>query len=118
LEDRIAIRDLEVECVVGVFEEERNRAQKVYLDVEFAVDVAAAAGRQDLAGLFDYYRASHEIRDLVVEGRYHLIESMAEAVARYAIEELSVPEVLVRVKKPGALPEARQVEVRITRRRG
>ena len=113
--DKIIIHDLRIECIVGVFEDERTRTQPVLLDIELEVDAAEAAAREDLEGLLDYYRVTNEVRDLVIESRFKLIESMAEGVARLCTDRFGVANVRVRVKKPGALTDASHVSVEIER---
>jgi FolB domain-containing protein len=113
--DRIHVRDLEVWCVVGTLEEERQREQPVRIDLELDWDLAPAGLADDLTKTIDYADLAESVRRIAVDGKYYLIEAMAEAVARLCIDRFGVPRVRVLVKKPGAIRHARHAAVEISR---
>lgn len=115
MSDRIVIRDLAINCIVGVFEHERETPQVVRLDIEIDADAASVAKRDELGDGVDYFELARAIEALVVERRFRLIETMAEEVARLALDRFGVGEVLVRVKKPDAIANAACVEVEVRR---
>lgn len=117
MRDRIVIRDLAIECIVGIFAHEREQPQTVRLDVEIDADAAAVAANDELGDGVDYFELARSIESLVVARRFRLIETMAEEVARLALERHGVGDVLVRVKKPDAIANAACVEIEVRRRR-
>ena len=44
--DRIRVEGLEVECVVGVYPEEREVAQRLWIDLELGLSLEAAAASE------------------------------------------------------------------------
>ena len=114
--DTLIIRDLVVECRLGVFEWERITPQQIWIDLELAIDAARAAARDDVRDAVDYGRLVGAVRGLVEHTPYHLLETMAEAVASLILKEFSTPSVLVRIKKR-ALPGIDYAAVEITRQR-
>jgi dihydroneopterin aldolase len=119
--DRIDITDLEVNCIVGVFPAERDTAQPVWVDLELAVDVRAAALNEELSATVDYGRLAGDVRFLLERCRFTLLETAAEVLARYLLlpalgaQHPQVTQATVRVRKPRALVGAAVAGVQIAR---
>lgn len=113
--DTISIRDLEVHLHVGVPDEERERAQRLLIDVEMHHDFAAAAASDDLRRTIDYYAVSRRILRMGEGRTWRLIESLASEIAAMVVADFGAASATVEVKK-FILPEARHVAVRTTRR--
>jgi FolB domain-containing protein len=114
--DRIHIRDLAVECVVGVNPEERVKKQRVVINMTLHADLSQACRSDILADTIDYKALKLAVLREVERSEFHLIERMAERIAEIALG-FPVACVEVTVDKPGALRFARSVAVEITRRR-
>jgi FolB domain-containing protein len=56
--DRIFLRELAVECIIGFLDWERLVKQTVYLDIEVPVDCRRAALSDDVAHTLDYKHLS------------------------------------------------------------
>lgn len=115
--DLILIHDLAVDCIVGIHEWERQHPQRVFLDVEMGYDLRPAASDDDFSRTVDYDRGSQLIEELIVEGRFQLIETMAERVAALLLDAFPLESVRVRVRKPQALNKAAYAGVEIYRKR-
>ena len=113
--DRIFLRDLKIETVIGIFEWERRIRQTVRLDIELATDVRKAARADSIDGTLNYKQIAKRLIAFVSESKFQLVESLAEAIARIIITEFSVPWVRVSVAKPGAIEGSREVGVAIER---
>ena len=113
--DKISIRDWELACLVGVYEEERRAPRPIIVDL--TVHLRAADRHDDLSRTVDYGRLQQDVAEALATTAYRLIESVAERIAAIALEDTRVAAVTVRVGKPGALPGARTVEVEIMRSR-
>ncbi len=115
--DRILIRGLTARCIVGLNPEERREKQEVAVTLALYTDLARA-GASDLPGDgIDYRAVKKQVLALVERSEFHLLEALAEAIARVCLEFPLVQEVEVRVEKPSALRFARTVGVEIARRR-
>ncbi len=117
MEDRILIKRIETDCVIGVYAWERKKRQPVAVDLEISCDAAKAARRDDVRDAVDYKKISDAAVEYVRASRFKLIESLAEGIASKILTSFRVPQVMVRVWKPGALPSAENVGIEITRRR-
>jgi dihydroneopterin aldolase len=100
--DRIEIKGVEVLARHGVLEKEMTDAQVFLVDLTVYLDLAPAAGSDDLVDTVDYGRLAEETHDLVQSESHQLIETVAERVAGRVLEEPAVERVVVTVHKPQA----------------
>ena len=113
--DRVLIEALAVETVIGVYDWERTIRQRLVMDLEMATDIRAAAADDDLTHTLDYAAISARIQTYAEESQFELVETFAERLAALLREEFSIPWLTMTVRKPGAVPEAAAVGVRIVR---
>ena len=113
--DKIFLRGLEVQTVVGIWEWERNVTQKVVIDLEMAHDNRRAAATDRIEDTLDYKGVAKRIVSFVEASGFQLVETMTEEIARIVIEEFQVSWVKVSVNKPGAIRGSRDVGVCIER---
>lgn len=113
--DFIFLRDFRVEAVIGVYDWERRIRQTLVFDLELATDVRGAAASGDLADALDYAAVAKRISQFVVDGQFHLLESVAEGVAALVLEQFPVSWLRLSVGKLHALPTARLAGVSIER---
>lgn len=115
MEDTIFIKDLEVKCLIGIFDWERKKKQKVRINLAFPSNIQKAARRDRIEDATDYKAiAKHTIR-FVSESRYFLVETLAEKLAQSLLSKFSLPEVKLTISKPGAIRYAADVGIEITR---
>jgi dihydroneopterin aldolase len=113
------LKNLRIDCVVGVYDHERATPQPVLFDIELDYDFAAAAGSDAIGDAMDYDRAATAVTALVQERQFALLESMAEAVAAHLLDEMPpVQTVRLEIRKPQAVPAAAGSFVRVERTRG
>ncbi len=117
MEDRIYLRDLRTETIIGIFDWERRIRQTVSFDFEFPADVRRAARTDRIEDTLNYKSVAKRVLAFVEASEYHLIETLAEAVARLILSEFAVDWVKVSVNKPGAVRDSKDVGVTIERSR-
>ena len=115
--DRLFLRGLTVECVIGFIDWERRVKQTVVLDLEIPVDCRAAAARDQVADTLDYKKLAKRIIAFVGASQFHLVETLAERTAQMILEEFGLAWVRLCVNKPGAIRDSRDVGVTIERAR-
>lgn len=113
--DLIYVRNLKIDCIIGVFEWERRVRQTVAVDLDLAADVARAARTDRLEDTLDYKAIAQRLIDYVGQSQFRLVETLAERVAEIVLEEFAVTWVRVRINKRGALRHATDVGVVIER---
>jgi dihydroneopterin aldolase len=116
--DRIFVHELATECVIGFVDWERRVKQKVVFDIEFAADCARAAARDEVSDTLDYRKVVKRVLAFVEASECHLVETLAERVARLILDEFQVQWVRIALSKPGAFRESRDVGVIVERARG
>lgn len=115
--DKIFLRELEVEAVIGIWEWERRIKQIVSVDLEMAADARAASGSDQVGGTLNYRDVAKRLIEFVGESQFELVETLAEAIARIIVVEFGVPWAKIAVAKPGAIEGSRTVGVLIERTR-
>ena len=116
--DRIHIRDLSVQCIIGINPEERVEKQEVVINLTLHADLAEAARTDRIEDTVDYKSVKNEVRKAVEASDFFLLERLAEHVAEIALRPPQVQRVDLSVDKPGALRFARSVAVEMTRAKG
>jgi dihydroneopterin aldolase len=115
--DRIYLRDLRTETIIGIYDWERKIRQTVSFDFEFPVDIRRVAKSDRIEDTLNYKSVAKRVLAFVEASEYHLVETLAEEVARLILKEFSVEWVKVTLNKPGAVRGSRDVGVMIERSR-
>ncbi|SFM02765.1 dihydroneopterin aldolase [Marinobacter zhejiangensis] len=115
--DSVLIEGLAVETVIGVYEWEREITQRLLIDLDMAWDNTVPASTDDVAQALDYAAVSGRVASYLDELQPQLLETAAEGLAACLQEEFGIRWLALTIRKPGAVPEARAVGVRIERGR-
>lgn len=113
--DLVFIRELQVNTIIGVYDWEREVRQTVVLDLEMATDNKRAAASDDIADALNYAAVSSRLTEFIENSQFQLIESMAEQVAAIVLNEFKVGWLRLRLCKPGAVAQAKDVGILIER---
>lgn len=113
--DKIFLRELKIETIIGFWEWERRVRQVVSIDLEIATDARVAAGLDGITGTLNYEALAKRLVEFVGAAKYQMIEALATAIGRIVVREFGAPWVKVSVAKPGAIPAAREVGIVIER---
>lgn len=115
--DKIYIRGLKVETIIGIYDWEREQPQTVCLDLEFDSDVPKAASRDRIEDAVNYKAIKDRLVSFIAASRYGLIETLAERIAEILLAEFPISQLRLRLGKPAALSGADDVGVIIERGR-
>ena len=115
--DRIFLRGLTAECIIGFIDWERRVKQTVVLDLELPVDCARAAASDEVTDTVDYKRVAKRVLAFIEASEFKLVETLAHRLALLLLEEFGVEWVRVSLNKPGAIRNSRDVGVVIERSR-
>ncbi|MDF2153273.1 bifunctional dihydroneopterin aldolase/7,8-dihydroneopterin epimerase [Vibrio sp. CAU 1672] len=113
--DKVFIEQLEVITTIGVYDWEQQIKQKLVLDIEMAHNNQPAGQSDNVQDALDYAQVSEVVLEHIEQGRFLLVERVAEEVAELIMQRFAVPWVRIRLAKPGAVPQARAVGVVIER---
>ena len=113
--DKIFLKELKVETIIGIWEWERKIRQTVIIDLEMSADIARAAASDEVADTLNYKSVAKRIQSFVADSSFQLVETLAERIAGIIRDEFDVAWVHVTVHKPGAIRGSRDVGVDIER---
>ncbi|MEH0666848.1 bifunctional dihydroneopterin aldolase/7,8-dihydroneopterin epimerase [Vibrio scophthalmi] len=113
--DKVFIEQLEVITTIGVYDWEQQIKQKLVLDIEMAHDNRPAGKSDDVVDALDYAKVSEAVLNHIEQGRFLLVERVAEEVAELVMTTFNVPWIRIRLAKPGAVVQAKAVGVVIER---
>jgi 7,8-dihydroneopterin aldolase/epimerase/oxygenase len=115
--DRIFLRGLTAECVIGFIDWERRVKQTVVVDLELPVDCRHAAVTDDVTDTVDYKRVSKRVLAFIEASEFKLVETLAQRLAMLILEEFPIEWLRLSINKPGAIRNSRDVGVAIERSR-
>ena len=113
--DRVFIEELTVFAQIGVYDWEQQIKQKLVFDLEIARDCKQAAETDDVAYCLNYAEVSQVIIDYVESKPFLLIERVAYEVADLLESRYQLQGLKMKLSKPKAVAQARNVGVLIVR---
>ena len=99
----LRISGLSVDCIIGDLPEERGREQRLRVDAELTVPLAAALS-DDLHDTADYAALAGRVRKALAAARCRMIERAAMLALEACLADPNVLHARVRVTKCGAVP--------------
>ena len=114
-QDKVFIRDLTVQAILGILPAERVTPQRVILNLTVATDTRPAAKSSDIAHALNYAELAEAAKQLTVTGEYLLVETLVEDLAALCLAQPGALAVTVDVNKPEAVAGASAVGVEIFR---
>ena len=97
--DKLIIKEIEFIGHCGITEEERITGQRLSADIELSVDIAIAANSDRLQDSIDYVGVCNLIVSIGSEGKFNLLETLAERMAQEVLKKYNVSEILIRLRK-------------------
>ena len=113
--DIIYLHGLQCECVIGVWEWEKQITQTLILDIDLAADIASAAATDKLEDTLDYKQVAERVIEYAQASTFDLIETLIERLAALILEEFDIPWVRIKLDKGGAVKRVKHVGIVIER---
>ena len=113
--DKVFIRGLEVEGIIGIFKWEREVRQIISVDIEMDFDNKNAAKSDSIEDALNYKLVGKRITSFIKNSKFQLVETLAENISKIILKEFPVTTVKVTLSKPGALRGSDSVGISITR---
>ena len=113
--DKIILRGLPVDCVIGTFPDERTSPQTLYFDLDLYGDFSRAGETDELADAVDYTAVERCVKEFAAGTSFFLLERLAYASARKLLEKFRLlNRITLTVRKPSARIESESVALEIT----
>lgn len=113
----IFVRDLELMAHLGVHDFEKQKPQRVIINVDLTVRERNEPLEDNIHKVVSYEKVVNHIREVIARGHVNLVETLAEMIALECLKNPYVLAARVRIEKPDIFPEARSVGIEIERRR-
>ena len=114
---RVFVKDLVLDCLIGIHRHERDGAQRVRINLDLEVRESKRPIEDRLSNVLCYEQLVARVRNLAMSGHVNLVETLAERVASLCLEEPEVSAAKVRVEKLDVFADAASVGVEISRRK-
>ena len=113
--DKIILTDLRIDAVIGIWDWEKRNPQTISIDLEMQADTKKASQSDSIEDVLDYKAVSKRVKQFIQASQFNLIETLAENVAKIILEEFDVQWLKLRISKPFAIRDSRNVGVSIER---
>lgn len=111
---RLFVRDLELHTGIGAHDTERNGPQRLRINVDVYVPLAATTPRHDrLDEVIDYDFIRRTVVERAARGHIALQETLVDDIARALLAEPQVRAVRVAADKPDIYPDCASVGVEV-----
>ena len=114
---RMFVKDLVLQCNIGVYPQERLRPQPVRINVDMQVRETSAPLNDDIANVLSYDGITAAIKAHIAKGHINLVETLAEDIAAICLANSRVDHARIGVEKLAVEPNAASVGIEIERRR-
>jgi dihydroneopterin aldolase len=111
--DSLHIQGLSVTTRIGAYDWEQRICQLLLIDITIPADFAAC--EDDLSNTIDYTKLCQQVTNYVESHSFRLIETVADHVAQLIKNEFNLKQLTIRVSKPQAIKNARDIQVTVTR---
>jgi dihydroneopterin aldolase len=112
--DEIHIEQLEISTRIGVPEEERAIPQRLSISISFWPQKQARDLADEIDQTVNYSAVAEETKKFVGAQSLSLIETLADRLAMYLLNNFALQKVIVEVRK-FVLSDAKYVSARVTR---
>lgn len=102
----IGLADCLVECVIGIYPEEREKKQPLIVDMSFETDFSKCFKEEKIENTVDYTKLAHLARELASKNSYELIEKYAYDLLKTCLDAFSFSYGKISVKKLKAIAAA------------
>ena len=112
---RVFVRDLVLPARIGVYRHEQSGPQRVRINVELTVRDDEQQLNDEIGNVVSYEDVVNGIKEILTRGHINLVETLAEQVADFCLDDHRVTGVRVGIEKLHAIDEAESVGVEIER---
>ena len=118
----VFVRDLELDVLIGIYEIEKQKPQRIIVNIDLSVTEGAWRKGEgpmgdDISHVVSYEVIVKKVETIIAEGHINLVETLCEKIAASCLRDKRVMAARVRVEKPDVIPNARSVGVEIERQR-
>ncbi|WP_100656170.1 dihydroneopterin aldolase [Alteromonas flava] len=113
--EQILIKGLELETIIGVYDWERTQLTKLRVDLVMDADLTRACHSDDVNDTVDYAAVAATLEAVAAGSDFELLEALGQTLCDKLLAEYPLTRVDMTIEKPGILPQAQVVAVRLVR---
>lgn len=113
--DQVFIKDLRVQGIIGVGEQERSKPQEILINVVIFTEILKGGKTDKIEDCVNYRTVAKKIIANVTSSKRYTVEALATDIAELCLEDKVIQKVRVRVEKPGAVRFSGSVGVEFER---
>jgi 7,8-dihydroneopterin aldolase/epimerase/oxygenase len=112
----VFVRDLVLDAMIGAYDHERDKPQRVRVNLDLQVELRPGPSSDNLADVVSYDNLITSVREIVGAGHVNLCETLAERISERCLIDRRVKTARVRVEKLDVFADAASVGVEIERK--
>lgn len=116
--DKVIIQNLRAMGILGIHDWERVTPREIVINAVLYTDTRQAARTDDIADCINYSEMAKKLRTHAESAACQTVEALANELASLCLNDTRILKVVLRVDKPGAVPEAQSVAVEVEREQG
>jgi dihydroneopterin aldolase len=101
-QDYIRLNKMVFHAHHGVWDEERQVGQRFEVDVEFTMNIKAAAESDSIKDTIDLYKVYQIVGNIVTRKSFKLVETLAETIADALLRRFPARQLRICVRKPNS----------------
>ena len=115
MSDMMFIHGLRFHTQIGTHTWEQQIKQLIIADIDLTLDLSRASKSDKLEDTLDYALLCKKITKFVEDYNFNLLEALADALAKFILQEFKVEHITLKLTKPVALPHLQAAGVIIKR---
>lgn len=115
MKDLIVIEQLAIDATIGIYDWEKIIKQKLVLNLEMSWDSEKGAKSKDINDCLNYAEVSQLVIEYIQSQPFLLIETVAYDVIELLQQRYAIEWIRLKVSKPSAVPEAKNVAIIVER---
>ncbi len=113
---RLIVRDLDLVCLIGVYDRERGKPQRLRINLEAEV-LPPGAFDDDFGKVVDYSALLKRVRAAVADSQVFLLETLADRIIQLCFADRRVTGVTVRIEKLDRYADVAGLGIELSRQR-
>ena len=113
----VFIKDFIIEEIIGFYESEKIKKQKIQFNVVLDVDQRTIPNERNEKSIVDYEKITKKLEQLVKNKKYNFLESLAEDSFEEIFKDKRINSIIIKIEKPEAIKNAESVGVEVFKTR-
>ena len=116
-EKKILIKDLTLDLMLGYYDFEKDKPQKVKFTLEVDYRDKKPTNDKDLNSIVNYYKIVNLIKKLVKNKHYNFLETLAEDVFDELFKDKRIDKITLQIEKLEIIKDCSSVGIQISKKR-